>query len=480
MPWRVGAGMGETAAVDSKREHPAKRAVDAVAGAIPNSVVRWAAAHGAPVARLSGHTSLGSAALAQALVTLAQPPRRLWSRGSSASAQDVAERLGRTADDVRRWQAAGMLAADGTRRPGPINREGFDRAALIDLALRSGADEPALAQAAANNNLVWVALESVLTSGGSMTGLAVADSAGMEPEMVQRVWQSLGLPTGALEQAGFDRRDVRALRTVGALSAVFSDDDIAEAASVIGRAMSEVSVAFVELFRRRLAEPLLEAGATDTDVVVRLAAMRDLLVPTMSPVLESALERHLESSIRSEVSLRLEELVEPGTGHRVLSVGFADLVGFTSTSQRLTASEVRNLAGSLHRIADRVAAEHAGRIVKSIGDAVMFTAPTPLQAARVAVGIVAEVAADDVLPPVRVGIAHGPVLPGYADYFGATVNLASRLCTAADAGEVLLAGDPDVLAEQDWDGSGLSPSPRKVRRLKGIDGTVNAMALRPA
>ena len=423
---------------------------------------------------------MGSAALAKALATLAQPPRRLWQRGSSASADDVAERLGRSPEEVRRWQAAGMLATDGQRRPGPIGREGFDRAALIDLALRSGAGEADLARAAANNNLVWAALESVLTSDGSMTGLAVADSAGVEPAMVRRVWQSLGLPTGALEAAAFDRRDVRALRTVGALSTVFSDDDIAEAASVIGRAMSEVSSAFVELFRRRLAEPLLEAGATDTDVVVRLAAMRDLLVPTMSPLLESALERHLESAIRSEVSLRLEDLLEPGTGHRVLSVGFADLVGFTSTSQQLTALQVRNLAASLHRIADAVVSEHGARVVKSIGDAVMFTAPTPLQAGRVATEIEARVAADDALPPVRVGIAHGPVLPGYADYFGATVNLASRLCTVADAGDVLLAGDADVLAAQDWGGAGLVTSARKIRRLKGIDGTVNAVAVRRA
>lgn len=466
--------------MDSKREHPAKRAVDAVTGAIPNSVVRWAASRGAPVARLSGHTSLGSAALAQALATLAQPPRRLWSRGSSASADDVAERLGRTAEEVRRWQAAGMLSRDGDRRPGPIPREGFDRAALIDLALRGGAQESALAQAAANNNLVWAALESVLTSRGSMTGLAVADSAGVEPEMVRRVWQSLGLPTGALEAEGFDRRDVRALRTLGALTTVFDDDDIAEASSVIGRAMAEVSSAFVELFRRRLAEPLLEAGATDTDVVVRLAAMRDLLVPTMSPLLEIALERHLESAIRAEVSLRVEELLEPGTGHRVLSVGFADLVGFTSTSQQMTALEVRNLAAALHRIADAVVADFGGRIVKSIGDAVMYTAPTPAQAATAATQIVERVEAEDGLPPVRVGIAHGPVLPGYADYFGATVNLASRLCSAAAAGEVLLAGDAEVLDEQDWSGAGLVTKTRKVRRLKGIEGPVQAVAVTTA
>ena len=464
--------------MDGKKEHPARRAVDAVTGAIPNSVVRWAASRGAPVARLSGHTSLGSAALAQALATLAQPPRRLWSRGGESTAEDVAERLGRPVEDIRRWQAAGMLAPDGRRGPGPIDRDGFDRAALIDLALHSGAAESTLAQSSANGNLVWAALDSVLTAGGSLTGVEVADNAGVSPEMMTRVWQALGLPTGGLDAKTFDRRDVRALRTLAALATVFPQDDMAEAASVIGRAMSEVSVALVDLFRKRLAEPLLEAGGTDTDVVIRLAAMRDLLVPTMSPLLEIALERHLESAIRSEISLRLEDLLEPGTGHRVLTVAFADLVGFTTTSERLSASEVRNLAAGLHRIADAVVNANGGRVVKSIGDAVMFTTTNPVQAALAGVEIIAQVSADEQLPPVRVGIAHGPVLPGYADYFGRTVNLASRLCAAADAAEVLLTAEADVLSAQDWTDAGLAAKSRKVRHLKGIDGAVDAVAIR--
>ena len=90
------------------------------------------------------------------------------------------------------------------------------------------------------------------------------------------------------------------------------------------------------------------------------------------------------------------------------------------------------------------------------------------------------VEADAVLPPVRVGISHGPVLPGYADYFGRTVNLASRLCTAAGPGEILLHVDPDMAARTDWSASGVAVAGSAVSGLKGIDGEVRILTVTPA
>lgn len=433
------------------------------------------------MARVSGRTSLGSAALAHALSTLARPPKRLWSRSGPATVEDIAERVGRDVEEVRRWQAAGLLEVPEAEHGQAHQRSGFDRASLIDLALRSGADERALARAAADGNLIWAALQSVLTSPGKMSGAEAAEAAGMPLETMQLVWQALGLPTGQLATAAAGRRDVHAMRTMTALRTIFTDEDMAEAASVMGRAMSEVATSLIELFRRRLADPLLEAGGTQTDVVIRLAAMRDVLGPTVTPLLEVALERHLDSAIRSELSLRMEELLEPGTGHRVLAVGFVDLVGFTAASEQLSAGEVRNLAQRLHRVTDSCVADNGGRVVKGIGDAVMFTLPGLQSAARAAVQVVQKVEADAMLPPVRVGLAHGPVLPGYADYFGRTVNLASRLCSVAQPGEVLLHSEVEHAQQEDHAGAeGVAAERRTVSGLKGIDGAVEVLALRPS
>lgn len=462
--------------MDAHSRRPRKR-VAAVTGSIPNSVLRWAASRGAPVARLSGHTSLGSAALAQALLTLAQPPKRLWSRTQRGTVADVADRIGRDVEEVRRWQDAGMLRVGATQTSQVLDRTSFDRAALVDLALRHGATEADLAAAAAKGNLVWAALESVLLSRGSFNGAQAAETAGVDMEMLRSVWQSLGLPTGGLERAAFTRRDVHALRTLAALGAVFSDDDMSEAASVMGRAMADVSSAMTDLFRRRLADPLLDAGGTDVDVVIRLAAMRDLLVPTLAPLLEITLERHLDAAIRAEMGVRMEAMLEPGTGQRVLAIGFADLVGFTSASEQRSPADVRSMAQRLLRVAEEAAAAHGGRIVKSIGDAVMFTTPGPVAAGGIGLEIAEGVAADDLLPPVRVGIAHGPVLPAYADYFGRTVNLASRLCAAAQPRAVVVSAAPECLSHDDWSEAGLQLQAIQLPPLKGIDGPADAMLI---
>jgi adenylate cyclase len=140
---------------------------------------------------------------------------------------------------------------------------------------------------------------------------------------------------------------------------------------------------------------------------------------------------------------------------------------------------VRHLAARLLRIAEGPVTEHGGRIVKSIGDAVMFTAPTAVAASLAATEICTAVGADEDLPDVRAGIGHGPVLPGYADYFGRTVNLASRLCEAANPGEVLVHVEDESVPDAAWEEAGLTVKPRKLRKLKGIEGNVRVLAVAP-
>jgi adenylate cyclase len=464
---------------DEEEDRGLPRLARAVTGALPGSVVRWAAARGAPMARLSGRTAMGANAMSQALTALTQPPRKLRLRTGDVGLEDIADRVGRDLDEVRRWSELGLLGTDlrqdaegGDAR---WERSVFDRAALIDLALREGADEALLARAAAEDNLMWVALEKVLTGRAGMTGDQAAESAGVSFEFLTRIWQSLGLPTGELESPVFDRRDVAVLRTLGAVNVVFTEDDLAETASVVGRAMAEISTSLTDIFRRRIAEPFYEAGGTETDVVLRLSALRSMLVPTMAPVLEVALQRHLDSAIRSEIGARMEDLLEPGAGDRIMSVAFVDLVGFTAVSEQISPADVRNLAAKLLGAAETAVTRHGGRIVKSIGDAVMFTVSDPVRAAHAALDICEAVAANDDMPDVRAGIGHGPVLPGYADYFGRTVNLASRLCAAAKPREVVIHIDGDAPDDAAWAAAGLSVKPRKLKRLKGIGGDVRAL-----
>ena len=139
----------------------------------------------------------------------------------------------------------------------------------------------------------------------------------------------------------------------------------------------------------------------------------------------------------------------------VLSVGFADLVSFTRLSQRLEERELAALVDRFGRRSADVIAGAGGRLVKTVGDEVLFVADSAARAARIGLELAETMAEDPVLPDVRVGIATGTVLTRMGDVFGRTVNLANRLTALAAPGTVLadrdtteaLASDPDFVLD---------------------------------
>jgi adenylate cyclase len=129
---------------------------------------------------------------------------------------------------------------------------------------------------------------------------------------------------------------------------------------------------------------------------------------------------------------------EPGqVGEQLLTVGFVDLVGYTALSQELEEEELASLVSRFEEIAYDTVAEHGARVVKMIGDEVMFVTERPAAAARIALKLSERSAVDEVLPEARAGLACGPVVAHEGDYYGPVVNLASRLVELARPGSVL-------------------------------------------
>ena len=106
--------------------------------------------------------------------------------------------------------------------------------------------------------------------------------------------------------------------------------------------------------------------------------------------------------------------------------------------------------------------DHGGRVIKTIGDEVLFVADDPAAAAEVALAM-AERGEDprDRMPQVRAGLAYGAVVSRLGDVYGPTVNIAARLTSVARPGTVLvdrggyeaLSGRPED-AEPEGEGSG--------------------------
>jgi adenylate cyclase len=214
----------------------------------------------------------------------------------------------------------------------------------------------------------------------------------------------------------------------------------------------------------------LEPGPPDLEAVVKLIAA---LAPTMEPLLGYVWRRHLLAALLR----RATSADVPPAAARPTVVGFADMVGFTAASQQLDTPALAALVDRFEALAYERILHRGGRVVKMIGDEVMFAADDPAAAADIGLGLVETYGAAEVELQVRVGLARGPTLSWEGDLFGPVVNLASRLVNVARPGTVLIADDLGEL---------LSATPafvlRHLRavRLKGIGRVRPWVVRRPA
>jgi class 3 adenylate cyclase len=121
-------------------------------------------------------------------------------------------------------------------------------------------------------------------------------------------------------------------------------------------------------------------------------------------------------------------------------------------------------------VSDLVHAD-GGRVVKFLGDAVMWVSSDPGRLAKAALDLVDHPRAREAGMQVRAGLGYGEILAINGDYFGNAVNLAARLVAAAAPGQILVAAD---LHERlpDWPAIALDPL-----TLKGFDEPVVAYDL---
>jgi adenylate cyclase len=181
----------------------------------------------------------------------------------------------------------------------------------------------------------------------------------------------------------------------------------------------------------------------------------------MAPVLDVLFRQHLLAAQRP-MGIDAES---GGYETRLLAVGFVDLVGSTELGEQLSLAELGGLLTRFEHLASDAVTNGRGRVIKLIGDEVLFTAPDAAAAARIAVALAGAVADDAVLPTVRAGLAHGPVMLRDGDVFGPVVNLAARIVAVAGPGEVLATSELAAAA-------GGTSEPAGSHALKGIAGSV--------
>jgi adenylate cyclase len=341
---------------------------------------------------------------------------------------------------------------------------------LEDLAA-DGASLEELRAAVAAGRLTLLPVERALAgTGPRYTPREVAEKAGLDLDLVQRFSAALGVPYTDPDERTLTDEDVDAARRIKAFrDAGLPEDGMLQVARTIGMGMSRVA----ETNREIIVKTLMQPGDTERDLAQRLAVAAEYMLPQVGPTLMYAFQAHLLEQIRRDVigAADLESGEIRGTAD--LSVCFADLVEFTRLGEEIAPEELGGVAGRFEEMASAVA-EPPVRLVKMIGDAAMMVSsePEPMLSAALRLIEAADEEGDE-FPFLRAGIAYGTTLSQAGDYYGRSVNLASRITGVARPGSVLV----DGATKEAVDGA-FTYSFAGERRLKGIDSGVKLFRAR--
>ena len=132
-------------------------------------------------------------------------------------------------------------------------------------------------------------------------------------------------------------------------------------------------------------------------------------------------------------------------------------------AQQLDDQELTDLIEDFERRANDIVTRFDGRVVKHIGDEVMFIAVGAAAACHIALAAAEAFRGSGVEP--HGGLAIGPLLTRGGDFYGPIVNLASRVGDIAIPGEILVTEDVMLGGAEDPD---LSFEPAGRRMLKGF------------
>lgn len=290
-----------------------------------------------------------------------------------------------------------------------------------------------------------------------LTSSDVAAAAGVTLDEARRLWRALGFPDAG-EQAAFSNADLAALSTlVGTVEAGAIDFDTAvRMTRAVGQTMARLADWQVATLAPRVEE--LEAGPEATGSRIGSALrLADQVGLPFERLLIYSWRRHLAAAVG-----RLEALgaADEDLYTTQVTVGFADLVSFTALSNEMDEDRLGDMVEVFEsRCADVVAGRH-GRVIKTLGDSVLFVSEDPVQGLQIALDITRVIGGDSRLPDVRLGLATGSVIMRLGDVFGPPVNMAARLTGVARRNRVIVdRATADRLPEDEFETRTLTARP---------------------
>ncbi len=366
--------------------------------------------------------------------------------------------VGGTSDDIARYLEAGLNIPEGFSE---------DEMVLIIQWLEDrGSTFDDICRALTDPEIPALIRSGIGIDRRPMSVRAVADESQVPIEVVREVRLAAGLEPVDDDAVVYEGSDVEAFHTLRLGLQMFSHEEMLAFIRTVGSSMSRVADAAQSLFHGEVERHLVADGHEVGELIRRTIEAQSLAMQ-LSSVLRMMMRQHLDQSVQrarqAYESTSRADLMAP------MVVGFVDLVGFTSRSVELDAESLADLVTRFEATANDTITTLGGRLVKLIGDEVMFVAVSPEDGVRIADSLLREFGSTPDLTP-RGGMAFGPVLARAGDYFGSIVNLAARLVDQAVPGEILLTDELASLVSHP-----LQPAGRRM--LKGFPDPIAVSSL---
>jgi len=277
-------------------------------------------------------------------------------------------------------------------------------------------------------------VEHILGAPLEFTSDQVAELAGVSEETTRILWRAMGFADVGGSRA-FTKHDVEALRS---LTAQIDEGRLKLSDAIdIARAIGQSTARLAEWQGNAIARTLQDRGIIkdiaelQPEEVLPVMRESELMKPVMENLLIYSWRRQMAASAARGAAVAQ---AGPGAKTDVMSVGFADLVGFTRLSRQIAEVDLAQLVQTFETVSADIVAGTGARLVKTLGDEVLFIDKSPDVIAETALRLHEAHRTSQAFPKMRIGLATGSVILRMGDVYGTTVNRASRLTAMAKPG----------------------------------------------
>ena len=354
-------------------------------------------------------------------------------------------------DDEAAWVDAGLLD--------PASPSADDRRELLAYLRDSGASLDDLRAAAHRGTLPRLAAQLLRASRRRLTAADVAAAAGVDIETVHLVSRAAGLPIPAPDERAYREEDAAAFRVFAGAQELLGEQATIEFTRSMGAALAMIADSAMAVFGIGVVGRFDDRGTSELGQARAITYAARALMEALPVAIDTLFFHHVDAAIGRGMESHTSD------AHTIEgAVGFVDLVRSTTLVQELSPSELAIALNAFEQLAVETVGARRGRVVKTIGDEVMFVVRDATAACDTALALRDAVSADSRLPSVRGGIASGELVLGYGDFYGVEVTRAARAVKAASPGGVLVTG-----AIKDAVGDGFMFESVGTPELRGFD-----------